>query len=156
MKTLVSEILDQKRKVVYTVNENERVYNAVKKMHEYRIGSLLVVNDDENLVGIITERDILYKCYQSNEAMTKSNVKVKDRMTSSENLFVGQIDDTATTIMNLMVSKNIRHIPILDGETIVGIISVGDALKGALDARELEAKMLREHIKNPFGVHIYK
>ena len=156
MKTLVSEILNQKRKVVYTVNENARVYNAVEKMHEYRIGSLLVVNDDENLVGIITERDILYKCYQSNEAMTKSNVKVKDRMTSSENLFVGQIDDTATTIMNLMVSKNIRHIPILDGETIVGIISVGDALKGALDARELEAKMLREHIKNPFGVHIYK
>ena len=125
-------------------------------MHEYGIGSLLVVNDDENLVGIITERDILYKCYQSSEAMTKSNVKVKERMTSSENLFVGQIDDTATTIMNLMVSKNIRHIPILDGETIVGIISVGDALKGALDARELEAKMLREHIKNPFGVHIYK
>ncbi len=156
MKTLVSEILDQKRKVVYTVNENERIYNAVKKLHEYRIGSLLVVNDDENLVGIITERDILYKCYQSNEAMTRSNVKVKERMTSSENLFVGQIDDTATTIMNLMVSKNIRHIPILDGETIVGIISVGDALKGALDARELEAKMLREHIKNPFGVHIYK
>jgi CBS domain-containing protein len=156
MKTLVSEILDQKRKVVYTINENSRVYNAVKKMHEYRIGSLLVVNDDENLVGIITERDILYKCYQTSEAMTKSNVKVKERMTSSENLFVGQIDDTATTIMNLMVSKSIRHIPILDGETIVGIISVGDALKGALDARELEAKMLREHIKNPFGVHIYK
>jgi len=126
MKTLVSEILDQKRKVVYTINENE------------------------------TERDILYKCYQSKEAMTKSNVKVKERMTSSENLFVGQINDTATTIMNLMVSKNIRHIPILDGETIVGMISMGDALKGALDARELEAKMLREHIKNPFGVHIYK
>ncbi|MCD6322017.1 MAG: CBS domain-containing protein [Clostridiales bacterium] len=156
MKTLVSEILDQKRKVVYTINENERVYNAVEKFHKYRIGSLLVVNNEENLVGIITERDILYKCYQSNEALTKSNVKVKERMTSSENLFVGKIDDTATSIMNIMVSKNIRHIPILDGETIVGIISVGDALKGALDARELEAKMLREHIKNPFGVHIYK
>lgn len=156
MKTLVSEILDQKRKVVYTINENERVYNAVKKFHEYRIGSLLVVNNEENLVGIITERDILYKCYQSNEAMVNSNIKVKERMTSSENLFVGKIDDTATIIMNLMVSKKIRHVPILDGETIVGIISVGDALKGALDARELEAKMLREHIKNPFGVHIYK
>lgn len=156
MKTLVSEILDQKRKVVYTINENERIYNAVKKMHEYKIGSLLVVNNEENLVGIITERDILYKCYRSDEAMINSNVKVKERMTSSENLFVGKIDDTATSIMNIMVSKNIRHIPILDGETIVGIISVGDALKGALDARELEAKMLREHIKNPFGVHIYK
>ncbi len=156
MKTLVSDILDQKRKVVYTINENDRVYNAVKKMHEYRIGSLLVVNDDENLVGIISERDILYKCYQTSEAMVNSEIKVKDRMTSSENLFVGKIDDTATSIMNLMVSKGIRHIPIIDGETIVGIISIGDALKGALDAREVEAKMLREHIKNPFGVHIYK
>jgi len=156
MKTLVSEILDQKRKVVYTVNENERIYNAVKKLHKYRIGSLLVVNEEENLVGIITERDILYKCYQSNEAMVNSNVIVKDRMTPSDNLFVGKINDTATSIMNLMVSKNIRHIPILDGETIVGVISVGDAVKGALDAREMETKKLREHIKNPFGVHIYK
>ncbi len=156
MKTLVSEILDQKSKIVYTINENERVYNAVKKMHDHKIGSLLVVNDDENLVGIITERDILYKCYETSEAMINSKVLVKERMTSSENLFVGKIDDTATSVMNLMVSKKIRHIPILDGETIVGIISVGDALKGALDARELEAKMLREHIKNPFGVHIYK
>ena len=156
MKTLVSEILDQKRKVVYTINENKKIYSAVKKMHEYKIGSLLVVNDDENLVGIITERDILYKCYQSKEAMTNSSIIVKERMTSSEDLFVGKIDDTATSIMNLMVSKKIRHIPILDDETIVGMISMGDALKGALDARELEAKMLREHIKNPFGVHIYK
>jgi CBS domain-containing protein len=156
MQTLVSEILEKKGKVVFTINENEVIYNAVKKFNDYKIGSLLVVNDEENLVGIITERDVLYKCYDSDELMINSKVKVKERMTSSEDLIVGKITDTATSIMNTMLNQKIRHIPILDGEVIVGIISIGDALKGALDARESEAKMLREHIKNPFGVHIYK
>lgn len=156
MKTLVSEILEKKGKVVFTINENEVIYNAVKKFNDYKIGSLLVVNDDENLVGIITERDVLYKCYNSKELMINSKVKVKERMTSSEDLIVGKVTDTATSIMNTMLNQKIRHIPILDGDVIVGIVSIGDALKGALDAREIEAKMLREHIKNPFGVHIYK
>ena len=156
MKTLVSEILEQKGKVVFTINENEVIFNAVKKMNDYKIGSLLVINDEEQLVGIITERDILYKCYTSKELMSNSKVEVKERMTSSEKLIVGKMDDSATSIMNTMINRKIRHIPILDGETIVGLISIGDALKGALDARESEANMLREHIKNPFGVHIYK
>ncbi len=156
MKTLVSEILEQKGKVVFTINENEVIYNAVKKFHDYKVGSLLVVNDDENLVGIISERDVLYKCYKSGEAMIGSKVTVKERMTSSEKLIVGKTTDTATSIMNTMINKKIRHIPIIEDETIVGIVSIGDALKGAIGARENEANMLREHIKNPFGVHIYK
>ena len=156
MKTLVSEILEQKGKVVFTINEDEVIYNAVKKFHDYKIGSLLVVNSEEQLVGIITERDVLYKCYTSEELMKKSKVTVKERMTSSEDLIVGRLDDSASSIMNTMINKKIRHIPVLDGETIVGLISIGDALKGALDARESETNMLREHIKNPFGVHIYK
>jgi|LGOV01.1.fsa_nt_gb CBS domain-containing protein len=156
MKTLVSEILEQKGKVVFTINENEVIYNAVRKMHDYKIGSLLVVNNDEQLVGIITERDILYKCYASKELMVDTKVTVKERMTSSEELIVGKMADSATSIMNTMINRKIRHIPILDGETIVGIVSIGDALKGVVDARESEANMLREHIKNPFGVHIYK
>ncbi len=156
MKTLVSEILEQKGKAVFTINENEAIFNAVKKMDDYKIGSLLVVNNDEQLVGIITERDILYKCYTSKELMVDTKVAVKERMTSSEKLIVGKMEDSATSIMNTMINRKIRHIPILEGETIVGLISIGDALKGALDAREIEANMLREHIKNPFGVHIYK
>lgn len=156
MKILVSEIIEQKGKAVFTINEDEVIYNAVKKMHDYKVGSLLVVNNDEQLVGIITERDILYKCYGSKELMINTKVTVKERMTSSEKLIVGKMTDSATSIMNTMINRKIRHIPILEGETIVGLISIGDALKGALDAREIEANMLKEHIKNPFGVHIYK
>jgi len=156
MKTLVSEILEEKGKVVFTINENEIIYNSVKKMHDYKIGSLMVINDDEQLVGIITERDILYKCYKAGEKMSASETKVKERMTTSEKLVVGKLNDTATSLMNTMLTKKIRHIPILDNDTIVGLVSIGDALKGALDARENETSMFKEHIQNPFGVHIYK
>ncbi|MEN8186455.1 MAG: CBS domain-containing protein [Bacteroidota bacterium] len=156
MKTLVSEILKRKGSIVYTVNENEVMFNAVKKMHDNRIGSLLVVNDDENLVGIITERDILYKCYQTESSMITTTTKVKERMTSSEQLVVGKPDQTASNLMAVMTDRKIRHIPILDGDAIVGVVSIGDVLKGVVDARESETNLLREHIKNPFGVHIYK
>ena len=156
MKTLVSEILDQKGRVVYTIDENEVMFNAVKKMHENKIGSLLVTNDKEQLVGIITERDILYKCYQTASSMITTSTKVQERMTPSDNLIVGTPDQTASDIMLIMTDSKVRHIPILDGDAIVGVISIGDVLKGVVQARESEANMLREHIKNPFGVHIYK
>ncbi|MEN8137925.1 MAG: CBS domain-containing protein [Bacteroidota bacterium] len=156
MKTLVSEILKRKGDIVYTVNENEVMFNAVKKMHDKKIGSLLVVNDGGNLVGIITERDILYKCYQTASSMITTTTTVKERMTLSENLIVGKPDQTASDLMAVMTDKKIRHIPILDNDAIVGVVSIGDVLKGVVDAREAEANMLREHIKNPFGVHIYK
>ena len=156
MKTLVSEILEQKGKVVFTVNENEVMLNAVKKMHENRVGSLLVVNDSGNLVGIITERDILYKCYQTESSMITTKTKVGERMTSSENLIVGTLNQTASDLMLIMTKSKIRHIPILEGEAIVGVVSIGDVLKGVVEARETEANLLRQHIKNPFGVHIYE
>ncbi len=155
MKTLVSEILEGKGKVIFTINENEVMFNAVKKMHENRVGSLLVVNDNEQLVGIITERDILYKCYQTESSMITTKTKVKERMTPSEHLIVGKPDQTASDLMAIMTDKKIRHIPILDGDAIVGLVSIGDVLKGVVKARDAEAQLLREHIQNPFGVHIF-
>lgn len=156
MKTLVSEILDQKGRVVFTINENDLIYDAVKKLHDNRIGSLLVVNNDESLVGIITERDLLYKSYQPEQRESNKKTPVKDRMTPSEHLIVGKPDQTASDLMVIMTDKKIRHIPILEGDAIIGVISIGDVLKGVVQAREAEAQLLREHIKNPFGVHIYK
>lgn len=151
---LVSEIINRKGKVVFTVAENESAFNAVKKLDDTRAGAMLVINEKEELVGIISERDILYKCYNSGVALTDS--KVHNLMTSAENLIVGKMDDTATYLMNAMIDKQIRHIPILEDEEIVGVVSIEDVLRGVLETSESEAKLLREYIKNPFGVHTYK
>ncbi len=151
---LVSEIVNRKGKNVLTVKEDSIVFDTVKKLDETRSGAMLVTNDEDELVGIISERDVLYKCYNSGVPLTEN--KVKSLMTSAEKLIVGKMDDTATYLMHAMIDKGIRHIPILEKEEIVSIVSIEDVLRAVLETSESEAKLLREYIKNPFGVHTYK
>lgn len=124
-------------------------------MDETNVGAALVVNEKEELVGLISERDILYKCYKTGKSLDGTN-KVKDLMTSADKLIVGKMEDTGTYLMKAMLDKHIRHIPILDGDEIVSVISIEDVLRSVLESSESEAKLLREYIKNPFGVHAYK
>jgi len=151
---LVSEIVNRKGKIVLTVSEDSHVFDTVKKLDDTRAGALLVTNDKEELMGIISERDILYKCYNSGKSLKES--VVKNLMTSAEKLIVGKMDDSATYLMHAMIDKGIRHIPILEDDEIVSIVSIEDVLKAVLESSESEAKLLREYIKNPFGVHTYK
>jgi len=151
---LVSEIVNRKGKIVLTVSEDSHVFDTVKKLDDTRAGALLVTNDKEELMGIISERDILYKCYDSGKSLKES--VVKNLMTSAQKLIVGKMDDSATYLMHAMIDKGIRHIPILEDDEIVSIISIEDVLKAVLESSESEAKLLREYIKNPFGVHTYK
>lgn len=150
----VSNILDKKGKKIFTVNVKSTVLDAVKILFDNKIGSLIVVNDNDDLEGIVSERDVLYKCYAQNMQICEK--QVKEIMTPKNDLIIGKIDDTPTYLMNVMTLKRIRHIPILDKDTIVGIVSIGDVLKNVLESSETEAKLLKEHIQNPFGVHIYK
>jgi len=151
---LVSEIVNKKGKNVLTVKADSIVFDTVKKLDETRNGAMLVTNDNDELVGIISERDVLYKCYNSGVPLTEN--KVEKLMTSAEKMIVGKMDDTAVYLMHAMIDKGIRHIPILEDEEIVSIISIEDVLRAVLETTESEAKLLREYIRNPFGVHTYK
>ncbi len=152
---LVSKIVENKGKMVVTVTENTSVYQTVKRLDETNVGAALVVNEKEQLVGIISERDILYKCYKMGKALDGSNL-VKDLMTPADELIVGKMEDDDAYLMKAMIDKHIRHIPILDKDEIVSIIAIEDVLRAVLETSESEAKLLREYIKNPFGVHAYK
>lgn len=152
---LVSQIVENKGKMVVTMSEDASVYQTVKRLDETNVGAALVVNEKDELLGIISERDILYKCYKMGKALDGTN-KIKDLMTPADNLIVGKMDDTDSYLMHAMLDKHIRHIPILEGEEIVSIVSIEDVLRAVLETSESEAKLLREYIKNPFGVHTYK
>lgn len=152
---LVSKIVEKKGKHVITVFEKSSVYDTVKKLDETNNGAALVINEQNQLVGIISERDILYKCYKSGKAIDGTNL-VADLMTPADSLIVGKMEDTDVHLMHAMLEKQIRHIPILEKEEIISIISIEDVLRAVLESTESEAKLLREYIKNPFGVHAYK
>ena len=149
----IADIVKGKGKTLFTVNKLTLAIDAVAVLDKHRVGVLMVVDDKGNVAGIISERDILYKCYRSGEPLKEK--KVESLMTSVEDIIVGQIDDTPRRMMNMMVTQNIRHIPIIEGESIIGIVSIDDLLQLVLDNSEIESRKLREYIKNPFGINIY-
>jgi len=148
----IAEILKQKESKVFTIKTDVSVYNAIEILNKEHIGSLIVVNNNHELEGIITERDILYKCYKSKEDNKK--LPVSDIMTKRDKLIIGTPDDNSSYAMNIMTKNRIRHLPIIDSEKVVGLLSIGDVIKVLLDDSEAEAKNLREYIKSPYGIPV--
>ena len=115
---------DLKYRVVVTIGPNEPVSAAIKKLAEHDRGALSVCDDKGNLVGIITERDILRKCFtESGEFINK---KIADTM-SSKVVIATPVDEVDYAI-NVMKKERIRHIPVVDEQKILGMISMRDLL----------------------------
>lgn len=150
----IADMIKEKGNVVFTIKTSSTAFDAVAALDKNRVGALLVMDDDDKVAGIISERDILYKCYNSDTKLEEQTVE--NLMTGVEDIIIGKMSDTPRYLMDVMTNKRIRHIPILENEAIVGIISIGDLIKTVLENSEIESRRLREYIANPFGVHIYK
>ena len=149
----IIDILKQKGKTLFTVKLDTSAFDAVQIMDEEKIGAVIVLDKKGNVAGILSERDVLYKCY-------KSGIPLKDQivnnlMTSVDKILIGNMDDTAKELMNVMLYRKIRHIPIIEKGEIAAMLCVEDILKMLLDSYENESHMLKEHIKNPIGIHDY-
>jgi CBS domain-containing protein len=152
----VKDIMKKKGDVpLYTVAAGTKAVEAVAIMDEHKIGALIVLDKDDNVAGLVSERDFLYKVYKKAGSEQVRNLIVADLMTKVDDLYVAQIDDKPLDVMNLMIKKKIRHVPIMENGQIVGLVSIGDVLNYLLEQYEEEAFRLREHIKNPMGIHFY-
>ncbi|MCK5537761.1 MAG: CBS domain-containing protein [Bacteroidales bacterium] len=149
----ITDILKQRGQTVFTVSVDTSAIDAVGIMDKQKVGAVIVLDKKENVAGILSERDVLYKCYNSGKKLEEQTVD--NLMTSVDDILVGQLDSTARDLMNVMLYRRIRHMPIIEEGKIVGMLSVEDIMKMMLDSYENESHQLREYIKNPFGVHIY-
>jgi CBS domain-containing protein len=149
----ITDILKQRGKTLYTVTTDTVAFDAVKIMDESKVGAVIVLDKKGKVAGILSERDILYKCYKSGIPLEEQTVD--NLMTGVDELLIGKINDTAKDLMNVMLYRRIRHIPVLENEKITGMLSVEDIMKMMLDSYENESHLLREHIKNPIGIHDY-
>jgi CBS domain-containing protein len=148
MKRKVNDLLKEKGSVVYTVYEHDKLKDAVKLFNQKRIGALIVLNDEDDIQGIITERDILKK-------LAKTEGEVKDMgihllMTPKDKLIVGTPEDTLEYLMKIMTVNHIRHIPIVGGETdskLRGVVSIGDVVKAMLSDLNYENKFLKDYLE---------
>lgn len=144
------EILDLKgRKVIY-ISEEATVMDAVSELVNNKIGLLIVKNISGEIVGVVSERDIIKKCIFPKKS--PEEVTVKDIMTPKENIVVASEDEDIQILMNIMTLKRIRHIPIFRGRELTGIISIGDVIKNLLEQKDYEIKTLVDYITGKYPV----
>ena len=126
-----------------TISPERSVQDAVARLVEHNIGALPVCADDGRLVGIITERDVLRLVADRPvpDAVTSS---VADAMTRE--LVIGVPDDDIEYVMRVMTEHRIRHLPILDGKRLAGIISIGDVVKAKMEESTTELRFLRDYV----------
>jgi CBS domain-containing protein len=141
---LLREILGQKSKEVHTISANASVDEAATELVRFNIGSLLIRETPGGpILGIITERDILRA--QAAHLAPLEQLRVAACM--SHELITAQPDDDITVAMRLMTTHRVRHLPVVHGEELFGIVSIGDIVKAHHDELEMENHHMRSYIQ---------
>ena len=140
----VSAILKSKGEEVYTIAADSNLRDMVREMISRRVGSLLVVDKDGKMQGIVTERDLLRTLNRGGAQW--DTIKIADIMSSK--IVFGAIQDTVEQAMNLMTDHRIRHLPVMDGDRLAGMLSMGDIIKATLTESNFQNKLLKSYIKN--------
>ena len=142
----VKDILKDKGSFVITVNQDKTVYEALEAFASHKVGSLLVVDNDDNPVGIIGPRDVLTETLRVVEGIKAS--KVKDVMTRE--IIVASPDDDVEEAEKTMTKNRIRHLPIVETGKIAGIISIGDLVKAQLKDLHVENRYLKDYVAGKY------
>jgi CBS domain-containing protein len=137
----VQQLLDQKPKGIFSIAPDEPVLAAIRKMAEHHIGALLVMTGDK-LVGILSERDYARKVVLLGRSSTETRV---DAIMTAKVVTVTARHDTHDC-MRLMTDKRIRHLPVVAGDRVVGVLSIGDLVRAVMEEQERTIADLETYI----------
>ena len=140
MKT-VRDVLKAKGGVVFAAEPDDTVYHALTIMAEQNIGALLV-REGARVVGVFSERDYARQVILKGKA--SKDTPIRDVMTARV-VFV-RPEQNIEECMALMTDKHIRHLPVLDGDTLVGLVSIGDVVKAVISEKEFLIAQLEHYI----------
>jgi CBS domain-containing protein len=138
----VRAILDTKGHQIISVTPDAKLAAAVKILSERRIGAVLVMAD-QHIDGILSERDIVRVIGERGAAALDEPI----HSVMTHKVISCKPSDTVAAIMEMMTSGKFRHLPVLDGDKIVGLISIGDVVKWRVKEFETEQEALRDYIK---------
>ena len=139
--TQIRTLLEKKGREVYSIQASTTVYAAIAEMDVRNVGSLLV-KDGDKVVGIITERDYLRKVILKGRASKETPVEtIMTRV-----LYTVSPDDTVSTALAMMTEKRCRHLPVFEGEQLIGIVSTGDLVKETIARQNFMIQMLKDYM----------
>lgn len=146
MRTKIKEIIQKKGSEVIRVNPKHTVSQALHAMVKHNVGSVLVVTEEGKLEGIFTERDFLNLSH-------RRGLEIKDSPLDSvmtTKLIIGFLEDEVDYTLGVMTQNKIRHLPVLEGDEIRGIVSIGDLVKSQLKDKEFEIHYLTDYIMGKY------
>jgi len=138
----VDNILQSKGAAVHTVSAAAPLSEAVRLLNAHKIGAVVVVDAKGQVAGILSERDIVRRLESDPVKLLQSPV----RTAMTAKVITATKAHTVSQLMELMTRHRIRHIPVVDGTTLVGIVSIGDVVKRKIEETEQEALALRDYI----------
>jgi CBS domain-containing protein len=141
MERTISDLLRKRGVIVYT-GPKTSVRDAVETMSEHNIGSMAVIDEDQNLLGIFTERDLMTRVVS--EGLDPDATRIEEVMT--EDVIVVSGDTSRSDALNLMQQEHIRHLPVADDEQLYGIVSLRDLLIFEHEQQKFENEQLREFV----------
>jgi len=136
----IANILARKGSMAVTVRPEQSIREALALLDRHNIGALIAVEGDRP-VGILSERDIVREAAHNEKFFMRI---VADLMT--RDVITGQPHDDLPSVAHTMTERRIRHLPVLEGGELVGIISIGDVVKRKIEETEQEAAALKEYI----------
>lgn len=134
---------------VVTVTPQETVWHVLELLADERIGAVPVL-EGERIVGVMSERDLIYALRTNGAAVMEWTV---DRVMASPVLTVAP-DTTVLVALSMMTRRRVRHLPVAEGDRVVGFVSIGDLVKWRLDQIEQEAAAMRAYIQGDYERHI--
>ena len=142
MKT-IKQLLEEKGAEVWSIGPDASVYDAVALMADKGIGALLVI-DGDRIVGMLSERD-----YARNVVLKgQSSKKIKVREIMSDRVICIEPDQTVEEGMALMTDKRVRHLPVIDGGDVLGLVSIGDLVKAIISEQKFIIEQLEHYISS--------
>ena len=141
----VKDILATKGNDVITISKDTTVIDAMETFSKNRVGSLLIM-EGEMILGIIGARDVLMAVIHHLDDI--KTITVEKIMTTE--LVIGTEDDKVDYIQTVMTENRIRHIPILEGKKLIGLVSIGDVVKARLKEQHVENRYLKDYIADKY------
>lgn len=138
----ISSVLHQKSSAVWTVSPEVTVYDAIKLMADKNVGALVVQGKDGRLAGVISERDYTRKI----ALQGKSSKETRVHEIVSANVITVTADDTVEDCMRLMTENRVRHLPVVEGPRIVGIVSIGDLVNWIISTQDATIEQMERYI----------
>lgn len=138
----VKNLLKTKGSQVYRIDLNDSVFSALEKLAKHDVGALVVMDKNEKIVGIFSERDYARKVILLGKS--SKNTKVKEMMTTK--VYFMKPDNYLRECLEVMSKKRSRHIPILENDKLVGLVSIGDIVNRIITEQKTKIKDLESYI----------